>query len=311
MEDRDLLVQVGWLYYRQGLTQEEISKKLGFSRIKVQRLLVRARNEGIVEIKINFPFEVCLELRQRLESLYGLKQVAVVPAAWTDQGLEEALGDVGTEMLSRLMSEATSVGVGWGATVSAVVRRYPQQPVRGALTVALLGSQPQMSGVNPGEIALALSQKLGGECYTVPAPCFVNSREARAILLSQPAIRQTFELAQRVDVALVGVGTTMNNATLVKAGFLSPSEMATLRALGAVGDLLGHFFDENGNLIRSEFEERVISLEFERLRDIPNVLCVAGGLDKVRAIHAALKTGMIDALVTDEQVARELVALAS
>lgn len=311
MEDRDLLVQVGWLYYRQGLTQEEISKKLGFSRIKVQRLLVRARNEGIVEIKINFPFEVCLELRQRLESLYGLKQVAVVPAAWTDQGLEEALGDVGAEMLSRLMSEATSVGVGWGATVSAVVRRYPQQPVRGALTVALLGSQPQMSGVNPGEIALALSQKLGGECYTVPAPCFVNSREARAILLSQPAIRQTFELAQRVDVALVGVGTTMNNATLVKAGFLSPSEMATLRALGAVGDLLGHFFDENGNLIRSEFEERVISLEFERLRDIPNVLCVAGGLDKVRAIHAALKTGMIDALVTDEQVARELVALAS
>lgn len=311
MEDRDLLVQVGWLYYRQGLTQEEISKKLGFSRIKVQRLLVRARNEGIVEIKINFPFEVCLELRQRLESLYGLKQVAVVPAAWTDQGLEEALGDVGAEMLSRLMSEATSVGVGWGATVSAVVRRYPQQPVRGALTVALLGSQPQMSGVNPGEIALALSQKLGGECYTVPAPCFVNSRETRAILLSQPAIRQTFELAQRVDVALVGVGTTMNNATLVKAGFLSPSEMATLRALGAVGDLLGHFFDENGNLIRSEFEERVISLEFERLRDIPNVLCVAGGLDKVRAVHAALKTGMIDALVTDEQVARELVALAS
>ena len=59
----------------------------------MQRLLVRARNEGIVEIKINFPFEVCLELRQRLETLYGLRQAAVVPAAWTDEDLENALGE--------------------------------------------------------------------------------------------------------------------------------------------------------------------------------------------------------------------------
>jgi len=41
------------------------------------------------------------------------------------------------------------------------------------------------------------------------------------------------------------------------------------------------------------------------------VLCVAGGTEKVRAIHAALMTGAIDALVTDEHVARELVALAA
>lgn len=309
MEDRDLLVQVSWLYYRQGLTQEQISKKLGFSRVKVQRLLVRARSEGVVEIKINFPFEVCLELRQRLESLYGLKQVAVVPAAWTDEDLENALGEVGAEMLARFMADATSVGVGWGVTVSAVVRHYPTSPVAGALTVGFLGSQPQLSGVNPGEIAKALSRKLGGECYTVPAPCFVNSKETRAILLNQPSIRQTLELAERVDLALVGIGTTMHNATLVQAGFLSPSEMAQLRAMGAVGDLLGHFFDENGKVVPSELEDRVISLELDQLRRIPTVICVAGGLDKVRAIRAALKTGTIDALVTDEHVARELVEL--
>ncbi|NLN28942.1 MAG: sugar-binding transcriptional regulator [Firmicutes bacterium] len=311
MEDKDLLVQVSWLYYRQGLTQEQISKKLGFSRVKVQRLLVRARNEGIVEIKINFPFEVCLELRQRLETLYGLRQAAVVPAAWTDEDLENALGEVGAEMLSRFMADAASVGVGWGVTVSAVVRHYPAQPVAGSLVVGLLGGQPQLSGVNPGEIAKGLSRKLGGECYTVPAPCFVNSKETRTILLGQPSIRQTLELAERVDLALVGVGTTMHNATLVKAGFLSPSEMAQLRAMGAVGDILGHFFDDQGRIIESEFEDRVISLELERLRRIPTVLCVAGGTEKVRAIHAALKTGAIDALVTDEHVARELVALAA
>ena len=214
-----------------------------------------------MEIKINFPFEVCLELRQRLETLYGLRQAAVVPAAWTDEDLENALGEVGAEMLSRFMADAASVGVGWGVTVSAVVRHYPAQPVAGSLVVGLLGGQPQLSGVNPGEIAKGLSRKLGGECYTVPAPCFVNSKETRTILLGQPSIRQTLELAERVDLALVGVGTTMHNATLVKAGFLSPSEMAQLRAMGAVGDILGHFFDDQGRIIESEFEDRVISLE--------------------------------------------------
>ena len=217
MEDKDLLVQVSWLYYRQGLTQEQISKKLGFSRVKVQRLLVQARNEGIVEIKINFPFEVCLEL-QRLETLYGLRQAAVVPAAWTDEDLENALGEVGAEMLSRFMADAASVGVGWGVTVSAVVRHYPAQPVAGSLVVGLLGGQPQLSGVNPGEIAKGLSRKLGGECYTVPALC-QNSKETRTIRSASRPYGKRWSYER--DLALVGVGTTMHNATLVKAGFLS------------------------------------------------------------------------------------------
>ena len=157
-------------------------------------------------IEINFPFEVCLNCGSVSETLYGLRQAAVVPAAWTDEDLENALGEVGAEMLSRFMADAASVGVGWGVTVSAVVRHYPAQPVAGSLVVGLLGGQPQLSGVNPGEIAKGLSRKLGGECYTVPAPCFVNSKETRTILLGQPSIRQTLELAERVDLALVGVG---------------------------------------------------------------------------------------------------------
>lgn len=308
VEDRELLVRISWLYYRQGLTQEQISKKIGLSRIKIQRLLVRARDEGIVEIRVNSPFEVCLELRQRLEDHYGLKEVAVVPSAWTDEGLEEALGQVGAEMLTRLTANVTSVGVGWGSTISAVVEQLREQNGLGAVTIGLLGNRSKMSTVNPGEIALALSRKLGGECFNVMAPCFVDSRETRDILLSQPSIQQTFDLAEQADLALVGIGTTLNNATLVQSGFLTSAEMAKLRAMGAVGDVLGHFVDSEGNIVESEFEERVMSLGLDKLKAIPRVMCVAGGPDKVRAIQAALRAKLFDTLVTDEQVAKALVA---
>ena len=83
--------------------------------------------------------------------------------------------------------------------------------------------------------------------------------------------------------------------------------MAKLRSLGAVGDILGHFFDQHGELIPSHYEQRVMSLELDQLKRIPRVMCVAGGLDKVKPIRAALEAELFDTLVTDELVAQALI----
>ena len=51
--EKSLLARVAWLYYIQGLTQEQVGARLQFSRTKITRLLAHARDEGIVEININ------------------------------------------------------------------------------------------------------------------------------------------------------------------------------------------------------------------------------------------------------------------
>ena len=51
------------------------------------------------------------------------------------------------------------------------------------------------------------------------------------------------------------------------------------------------------------------AISFEQLRVIDRVLCVAGGADKVRGIHSAIKAGYINCLVTDMITAQELIAL--
>ena len=57
MQELELLLKVAQLYYEQGLTQNEIAKKLFISRSNISRLLTQAREAGIVEIKVHYPFE--------------------------------------------------------------------------------------------------------------------------------------------------------------------------------------------------------------------------------------------------------------
>ena len=69
IDNKKLMVRAAQLYYLYENNQKEISQKLGISRAQVSRLLTAAREEGIVEIKINNPFLDETELEQALEAL--------------------------------------------------------------------------------------------------------------------------------------------------------------------------------------------------------------------------------------------------
>ena len=66
-ENTDMLTEIAILYYQEGATQEEISKKFGLSRAKVGRMLRKAREEGIVEITVKFHPVYSAQLEQKLE----------------------------------------------------------------------------------------------------------------------------------------------------------------------------------------------------------------------------------------------------
>jgi DNA-binding transcriptional regulator LsrR (DeoR family) len=50
--DIDLMTEVAMLYYLDNITQEAIAKRFDLSRVKVSRLLKRARDEGVVEVRV-------------------------------------------------------------------------------------------------------------------------------------------------------------------------------------------------------------------------------------------------------------------
>ena len=65
-------------YYLDGQTKSQIADELGVSRFKVARILETAVRDGIVRISIDIPPEVDLDLSQKLEQRFGLRQVLVV-----------------------------------------------------------------------------------------------------------------------------------------------------------------------------------------------------------------------------------------
>jgi DNA-binding transcriptional regulator LsrR (DeoR family) len=82
-----------------------------------------------------------------------------------------------------------------------------------------------------------------------------------------------------------------------------PDEVAELERVGVAGEMLGHFFDADGNVVETELSGRSISLPPEDLRG-RNIVAIAGGPSKVAGIRAALASGFLKGLITDELTAR-------
>ena len=67
-DTQKLLHKVAKAYYEDGLTQRVIGQRFGLSRIKVSRLLSQAREERIVQITINTPPALNVDLERQLEA---------------------------------------------------------------------------------------------------------------------------------------------------------------------------------------------------------------------------------------------------
>ena len=107
-------------------------------------------------------------------------------------------------------------------------------------------------------------------------------------------------------MSVVGIGSMSEEATILKNGVLNGNDFTILKLQGAVGDLLSHFMDRDGNLISLNQDRRLMSTSLEDLRKLENVIGVAGGPSKVDAILAALRGGYLDILIPDEDTARVL-----
>ena len=108
------------------------------------------------------------------------------------------------------------------------------------------------------------------------------------------------------SMSVVGIGSMNDRATILKNGILNNNDFTFLKMQGAVGDVLSHFLDKNGQLVAPDLEKRLMSTPMEQLKTLENVIGAAGGPDKAEAILAALRGGYLDVLITDEDTAQLL-----
>ena len=310
----ELLLRAAWFYYKDELTQDEIAKRLSVSRASVGRLLDRARRVGLVTINLNAEYLNAFELSAELRRTFDLSEALVVPDHDKEPADHHALnarvGLGGAQFISTHLRPGSTLGVGWGETVSRVIAATNFGSVGPVHMVTLTG------GVD-GYLQTILSSKGGDSgpdpdlttASVIPAPITTSSAALASALRDEPTIQQVLEQACGVEHAVVGVGTPTTDATIVQLGYLTPGDVRTLRERGVVGDILGQFFDADGKVADLPIHDRRIGIELADLRYIPKVVGVAGGLHKVHAILGALHGGFLDVLVTNELAAIRLLEL--
>ena len=306
--EEQLATRAAWLYFVAGNTQSEIGKKLGLNRIRINRLLALAREQGLVQINVTGRLADCVSLEEQLKTRFKLRHAIVVPTPFKQDQLPALIGSAAGHYLDSQLKDGMSIGVGWGRTLRYSLRSVPRRVYKKLTVVSLMGGLTQASLVNPHETASHLADIVGAQCYYIAAPALTDSEATRDIFLKQSMVRDVFERGAKVDLALLSVGELTQPNTVTSVGLISNADAASLVKAGAVGDICVHWIDATGKVIAHPLNKRVVALQPEKLKDIPCVVLASGGRNKAPAVLGALRAGFVNVLVTDEATARDVLA---
>jgi deoxyribonucleoside regulator len=300
-----LLLAVAQRYWEQGRTQEDIGHELHLTRWKVGRLLDEARAVGIVQIRVVHPQARRTELEVALRARFGLQDAVVVP---TPDGAEAGSAHVAKAAAGYLRSRGPglhTLGVSWGNTLQAIAAVLPPGWTSGIEVVQVNGSVSRsVRPTTAANVALSIAASGEGRATLLPLPAIVEQASTRTALYSERSVQQTLALARSADVLLFSLGALSADSVLVQSGAVTPQELTRLHAVGACGDVLGHYLTADGNLADPDLESRTVGLTLDDLRAAEQAVAVASGAAKASVIAAALATGLCSVLVTDEDAAR-------
>lgn len=307
-----LLAEVASWYFEDGLNQDAIAQRIGLSRSMVSHLLREARERGLVEIRVHHPLRTNNDLEQRLCAAFGLAQARVLADIPDDAAkLRQRLGGLGARTLRDYIRDHVSIGVGWGSSVHEIVQAVPSLPVADARVIQIIGAVGSNDPtVDAAGIARSLAEKLHCDHHSLPAPLLVENEVTVRSLLQNPVIAATLGLCSEVEVALLGVGTTDPElGGLRRAGYVSPAELASLREMGAVGDMAGYHLDIHGRLLDLPINRKVVGITLNQLRAIPYPIVAAHGAAKVPAILGVLRGRYAHTFITDAATAAAVLDL--
>jgi len=308
LETGDLSVRAAWLHYAGGYTQTDVAKKLGVTNLKAHRLITRANKDGLVKVFIDGEISECVELENTLSTQYDLDYCEVVPEL-EESGLPlRALGKAGAQYLKRALEHADtpSIGIGHGRTLASCVELLPKTPALNKTIVSLLGGFSRTFSANPHDVIHSLAKKTGATAFVMPVPFFANTIENKRIILEQFGIAEVLNMARKTSLKVIGIGSVDSDASVVASVMMESEEMEEVDRNGGVGEMLGHFFDEHGAVVKTDISDRTMGLAVEDLAET-NILAVAGGSAKIEAVSAVLKSRLLSGLITDESTARALV----
>lgn len=307
--------QIARLFYLEGRSKVEIADELAISRFKVARILEESRDLGLVQVSIRLPASIDADLSTDLRNhLAGVRCIVADRDSLGEQEGSAAerrravLGELVADLLAELVEEDAVLGLTCSRTVSAatdaLTRLAPCTVVQ--LTGTLAGAEAGATGSVEGvRRAAAIG---GGTALPIYAPMLLPDAATARGLAQEPSIRRTLDACAEVTIAVVAVGGWVDGSSTVWEA-ASAEERAEAAEAGVVGEIGGMLFAAEGTPVDAPLRERVLGIDGERLRSIGEVIATAHGADRAEAVYAAVRGGLVNTVVCDDDLARALLAL--
>lgn len=306
---QDEAARAGWLYYVAGMTQDQIASELGVSRQRAQRLVSRAMAEGLIHVRLNHRIGACLDLEAALRDRFGLDRVRVAPGLGQGGDPVRAIAPAAAAELERFlrMTEPLVIALGTGRAMRGMVDAMVEMEAPQHRLVSLIGNIAPDGSASFFDVVMRIADKVRAPHYPMPVPVISPTPEENAAFHRLGPVQKVVALAKAADVVFVGVGQMSNDAPLLADGFVSRDELDEMQAAGASGEVAGWVFDSEGRYLDLGTNRRTGGVRVSQGLDRPSI-GIAAGASKVPAIHAAIKSKIINGLVTDEPSARALLA---
>jgi DNA-binding transcriptional regulator LsrR (DeoR family) len=303
-----LAATVARRYYLDGASKSDIAVELGLSRFKVARMLDRARTSGLVRIELHYEGEIDLDLSVRLGTHCGLRRCLVIDSPEDDEALLRTnVGRVAAGLLTEIVDKDDVLGLAWSRTLMAM---------RSALTTLAPCAVVQLTGalwrpdVDEGSIELVrdVARIANGPAFCFYAPMILPEAGTARSLLAQTEVAQAIDRFGELTKAIVTIGAWARGQSTV-ADAISETEFAQHERVGTCAELCGIQLDSEGNVLTTALSERIVGIGPEQLRAVPEIVAIAYGTAKARAVRAAVRGGFVTSLITHGSLARELLEL--
>lgn len=327
--DTKLLYKIAMMYYKDMLTQQEIADKLKISRPTISRALTKAEEVGIVNIDVIPPAGYSLD-EVRLAKKLGLKRV-IIGAPYAQRGTDEEkrITDISIaagKFIGSVLKNDMTIGLGWGEAVYRTIMELPYgKEAIDTTFVPLVGSPWNLD--NPfyqvNAIVDRASDKSRGRAMFINIPALVHSQQLLDFVMNDNQLDAIRTAWSKISLAVVGIGAFGEQPPEILVQEYSPEAIENLKNSGAIGDILGHFFTQDGFIthveeVNQDYVNRnnegnvmdpiYLGIPVKDFLGIKHVLGLAGGKNKIQAIKDAARQGFISMLVTDSYTAGELLS---
>lgn len=305
MNDEKLLMyEAATLYYDKNKTQQEIAEMMHISRQTVSKLLGDAIEEKLVEIVIHDPKKDCENLGARICRAFHIKKCVVCSVTGKNSALHRlmTIKAAVNYLLPIIKKGGLKIAVSWGRTIQELINTFPDTPTTGNRVFPLFGATDhEHAYFSSNELARHLADKLDADLHCAWFPYMPDSTADYNLLKQLSYYKKMQDMWNTADLAIMGIGNTE-----ILEIFGKTFGYSNIHAQ-AIGDVATHFFNGDGQFVN--LYENTLCATVDNIKNAGESIAIACGQEKARAITGALRTQMIDTLITDEHTARRILTL--